>query len=81
MDDTVAEFKQNLSDVGIPTVDIDKSEDKIYIHAPESGWGIPEDCYNGVDARLIESIGMSSLSESHKLYSDTAHHILIFKVQ
>lgn len=76
----IDKFKNNLNDFGIEDTNIEVDNNKVYIYVPESGFGIPTECYTGVDVNLIESIGMSSLSTTHSLYDESYHHILIFKV-
>jgi len=55
--------------------------DKLYLFPTDRGFGITADCYDGLDVRMIESIGMESLNENHRLYREDAHHVLIFKVE
>ncbi|SEL19263.1 hypothetical protein [Haloferax larsenii] len=71
-------FVDRLADY-IPSDRVEQSDDKVYVYAPEGGFGIQEEVYDGHDVRLIESIGMDSLSENHTLYREDAHHVLIFK--
>lgn len=76
-------FKQRVDEI-VPSERIetfDGHPGKLYLFAAEGGLGITADCYDGLDARLIESIGMASLNEDHRLYRDNAHHVLIFKVE
>ena len=73
-------FIERLNSYGITNVE--ESElypDHLYVFPKSSGYGIPVDCYFGIDARLVESIGMDSLNETHRLYREDAHHVLIFK--
>lgn len=77
----IKEFKRRLEQYGVANIRTDESTNKVYVYASVGGLGIPVDCYNGLDVALIESIGMDSLSETHRLYDDTAHHILIFKIE
>lgn len=76
-------FVERLSDIINPEFieTFDSDPDKVYLFPASGGYGITEDMYEGLDARLIESIGMSGLNESHRLYRERAHHVLIFKVE
>jgi len=77
---SIDRFKNNLNAFGIEDANIDIDNNKLYLYVPESGFGIPKECYTGVNVDIIESIGMSSLSTTHSLYDESYHHILIFKV-
>lgn len=74
-------FRQRLRNCGVKNTEITgDDENKLYVFAGEGGWGIPSDCYDDLDVRLVESIGMDSLYEDHRLHRPYAHHVLIFKV-
>jgi hypothetical protein len=74
-------FRDRLREVGVHNTEIMGGDPKkVYVFADEGGYGITADCYDGLNARLIESIGMDSLTENHRLYRPYAHHVLIFKV-
>jgi hypothetical protein len=76
------EFRNRLREIGVRGTEIISDEPrKLYVFADEGGYAITQDCYEGLDARLIESIGMDSLSENHRLYRRYANHVLIFKVE
>jgi len=73
-------FIKRIAEIGIVNTTTFESEpDKLYVFSNSTGYGITEDCYFGIDGRLIESIGMDSLNESHRLYQEDSHHVLIFK--
>ena len=73
-------FTQRLDHYGIQNVETFESDpDKLYVFPPMNGYGIPADCYDGLDVRLIESFGMGRFGEGHRLYREGAHHVLIFK--
>lgn len=75
------EFRDQLREIGVRNTEIMEDDpNKLYVFADEGGYGITQDCYEGLDARLIESIGMDSLGENHRLHRPYAHHVLIFKV-
>ena len=72
-------FIKRLAEIGVVNIKtFDGDPDKLYVFPGSKGYGITEDCYFGIDARLIESIGMDSLNENHRLYREDAHHVLIF---
>lgn len=76
------EFRNRLREIGVRGTEIISDEPrKLYVFADEGGYAITQDCYEGLDARLIESIGMESLSEDHRLFRCYASHVLIFKVE
>lgn len=76
------EFRDRLREIGVRGTEIISNEPrKLYVFADEGGYAITQDCYEGLDARLIESIGMDSLHENHRLYREYADHVLIFKVE
>mgnify|MGYP006274464257 CR=1 FL=1 len=73
-------FIARLKRYGIINIEtFEDDPDKLYVFPPENGYGIPVDCYFGIDARLIESFGMGRFGENHRLYREDAHHVLIFK--
>lgn len=76
------EFRERLRTIGVRNTEIiNDEENKLYVFADEGGWGIGKECYDGLDVRLIESVGMDSLDEDNRLYRDYAHHVLIFQIE
>lgn len=75
------EFRERIREFGVRNTEITGDDPgKLYVFAKEGGWGIPVKCYDDLDVRLVESIGMEALDESHRLHRPYAHHVLIFKV-
>jgi hypothetical protein len=73
-------FEERIKSYGVKNTDYSEAHDSLYVWAGESGYGVPKDCYDDLDVRMTESIGMSSLDETHRLYREDAHHVLIFTV-
>lgn len=74
-------FRQRLREYGIRHTELPSDRDgKLYVFPKESGYGIPPDCYEGLDVRLVETCGMDGMDEDHRLYRDYADHVLIFKI-
>lgn len=62
-------------------IEFSEAHTSVYAFAAEGGLGVPADVYDDVDVHFAESIGMSSLHHTHRLYREYAHHVLIFKVE
>lgn len=75
-------FRSRIREIGIVNTEILNDEDnKLYVFPSERGYGFTADCYEGLEVRLIESIGMDSLFESHRLHREYSHHVLIFTIE
>jgi len=72
--------KYGIHDDYIQIEDYFDGTGKVYLHANKSGWGIPSDCYDDVDARLIESCSMKALGKNHWMKEENRDHVLIFSV-
>jgi hypothetical protein len=74
-------FRERLEHYGVEEIEtVHGNPEKLYVFPNEGGYGIPEDCYDGLDVRLIESFSVERFDEDHRLYHEGAHHVLIFKV-
>lgn len=75
------EFRERIRKIGVRNTEIeDEYPKKLYVYAPLGGVGIPSECYEDVNARLVESCGMDKLDDSHRLFRPYANHILIFVI-
>lgn len=73
------DFAQNVREF-VPDDRVMVDDGKVYLFPGQGGFGLPAEVYDGLDVALVESIGMDSLTESHRLFREDAHHVLIFKV-
>lgn len=73
------EFRKRIRKHGVANTELHSNrDDKLYVFCPEAGYGFPPHCYDGLDVRLVETIGMDGIDEEHRLYRDYADHVACF---